>query len=265
MKRNLVYFQSLKKQSLPIVCLTAYDAAFAHWAAQAEVDVLLVGDSLGMVVQGHANTLSVSLEDMVYHTQLVQRGNQHQAWCIADLPFMSDATLEQVLHSSARLIKEGGADMVKLEGGSRVLSFVEALTQLGVPVCGHLGLLPQSVLKKGYRVQGRDQAEAQRLLDEAVALEKAGIDMLVLECVPSVLAEKISQTLKIPVIGIGAGVKTDGQVLVVYDILGLTPGHTPSFSHNFLQGANSIKQAMSRYAEAVRNRQFPAAIHEMKA
>lgn len=265
MKRNLVYFQSLKKQSQPIVCLTAYDAAFAHWATQAEVDVLLVGDSLGMVVQGHHNTLSVSLDDMVYHTKLVQRGNQHQAWCIADLPFMSDATLEQVLQSSARLIKEGGADMVKLEGGTRVLSFVEALTQLGIPVCGHLGLLPQSVLKKGYRVQGRDEIEAQRLMDEALALQEAGIDMLVLECVPSALAERISKALKIPVIGIGAGVNTDGQVLVVYDILGLTPGHTPSFSHNFLQGANSIKQAMTSYADAVRNRRFPASVHEMKA
>lgn len=265
MKRNLVYFQSLKKQSQPIVCLTAYDAAFAHCAAQAELDVLLVGDSLGMVVQGHHNTLSVTLDEMVYHTKLVQRGNQQQAWCIADLPFMSDASLEQVLQSSARLIKEGGADMVKLEGGTRVLAFVEALTQLGIPVCGHLGLLPQSVLKKGYRVQGRDETEAQHLLDEALALQDAGVDMLVLECVPSALAERISKALKIPVIGIGAGVKTDGQVLVVYDILGLTPGHTPSFSHNFLQGANSIKQAMTSYAEAVRHRRFPASIHEMKA
>ena len=265
MKRNLVYFQSLKKQSQPIVCLTAYDAAFAHCAAKAEVDVLLVGDSLGMVVQGHHNTLSVTLDEMVYHTKLVQRGNQQQAWCIADLPFMSDASLEQVLQSSARLIKEGGADMVKLEGGTRVLAFVEALTQLGIPVCGHLGLLPQSVLKKGYRVQGRNEAEAQRLLDEALALQEAGVDMLVLECVPSALAERISKALKIPVIGIGAGVNTDGQVLVVYDILGLTPGHTPSFSHNFLQGANSIKQAMTSYADAVRNRRFPASVHEMKA
>ncbi|MBE0494128.1 MAG: 3-methyl-2-oxobutanoate hydroxymethyltransferase [Thiomicrospira sp.] len=265
MKRNLVYFQSLKKQSQPIVCLTAYDAAFAHCAAKAEVDVLLVGDSLGMVVQGHHNTLSVTLDEMVYHTKLVQRGNQQQAWCIADLPFMSDASLEQVLQSSARLIKEGGADMVKLEGGTRVLAFVETLTQLGIPVCGHLGLLPQSVLKKGYRVQGRDEAEAQRLLDEALALQEAGVDMLVLECVPSALAERVSKALKIPVIGIGAGVNTDGQVLVVYDILGLTPGHTPSFSHNFLQGANSINQAMTSYADAVRNRRFPASVHEMKA
>lgn len=262
MKRTLSYFQKLKKQTQPIVCLTAYDAAFAHWSNQADVDVLLVGDSLGMVVQGQENTLSVTLDQMVYHTQMVQRGN-HQAWCIADLPFMSDATLDSVIASSARLVKEAGADMVKLEGGARVLGFVESLSQLGIPVCGHLGLLPQSVLKKGYRVQGREETEAQRLMDDALALEAAGIDMLVLECVPSILAKRITQQLTIPVIGIGAGSETDGQVLVVYDVLGLTPGKIPSFSHNFLLGADDIKHALTRYTDAVRQRTFPARVHEM--
>lgn len=263
MKKTLSYLQKLKTQQQPIVCLTAYDAAFSHWANQAEVDVLLVGDSLGMVVQGQANTLSVTLDDMVYHTRLVQRGN-HQAWCIADLPFMADRTLQTALDSSARLMKEGGADMVKLEGGARIVPIVEALSELGVPVCGHLGLLPQSVLKKGYRVQGRVQAEADRLIEDALALEAAGADMLVLECVPSALASEISQRLHIPVIGIGAGVGTDGQVLVLYDILGLTVGKTPSFSQNFLTQAGSIEGAISAYATAVRKRHFPESLHEMK-
>lgn len=264
MKRTLSYLQKLKTQKQPIVCLTAYDAAFAHWANQAEVDVLLVGDSLGMVVQGQSNTLAVTLDEMIYHTRLVQRAN-HQAWCIADLPFMADNSLQNALDSSARLIKEGGADMVKLEGGLRVVPIVEALSALGVPVCGHLGLLPQSVLKKGYRVQGRIQAEAERLMNEALALEAAGADMLVLECVPSILASQISQRLQIPVIGIGAGVDTDGQVLVMYDILGLTVGKTPSFSENFLARTGSIDGAIAAYAQAVRSREFPQAQHEMKS
>ena len=263
MKQSLAGLSKLKQSGQPIVCVTAYDAAFSHWANQAGIDVILVGDSLGMVVQGQSTTLPVTLDHMIYHTQMVQRGN-HQAWCIADLPFMSDASLDQALTSSARLIKEGGADMVKLEGGARVLPMVEQLSQLGVPVCGHLGLLPQSVLKKGYRVQGRQQDEAQKLLDEALVLEQAGADMLVLECVPSSLAAQISQRLAIPVIGIGAGAATDGQVLVSYDLLGLTSGKTPSFSHNFLaETQGSIEQAFKRYAEAVRARSFPAPQHEM--
>lgn len=262
MKRSLSYLQKLKSQQQPIVCLTAYDAAFSHWANEAEVDVLLVGDSLGMVVQGQANTLSVTLEQMIYHTKLVQTTN-HQAWCIADLPFMSDASLDKLLESAARLIKEGQADMVKLEGGQRVLPMVQALSDLGVPVCGHLGLLPQSVLKKGYRVQGREQEEARALISDAKALEQAGADLLVLECVPSSLAAEITKQLRIPVIGIGAGNQTDGQVLVVYDLLGLTVGKLPRFSKNFLAETDSIQAAMAAYAQAVRNRTFPAIEHEM--
>ncbi|UQB41751.1 3-methyl-2-oxobutanoate hydroxymethyltransferase [Thiomicrospira microaerophila] len=262
MKRNLAYLQKCKSAQQPIVCMTAYDAAFAHWANQADVDVLLVGDSLGMVVQGHANTLPVTLEQMIYHAQAVQRTN-NQAWCIVDLPFMADSQLSQTLENSARLIKEASADMVKLEGGQRVIPAVRALSDLGVPVCGHLGLLPQSVLKKGYRVQGRDEEAAEQLLADAQALEQAGADMLVLECVPSRLAERISQRLTIPVIGIGAGSNTDGQVLVVYDLLGLTPGKLPRFSKNFLTDAGSISQAMMDFTQAVRSRAFPAAEHEM--
>lgn len=263
MKQSLASLRKLKQNQQPIVCVTAYDAAFAHWANQASIEVLLVGDSLAMVAQGRATTLPVTLDEMIYHTQMVQRGN-HQAWCIADLPFMSETNPEQALASSARLIKEGGADMVKLEGGERVIPMIEQLSSLGVPVCGHLGLLPQSVLKKGYRVQGRGEKEAQQLMNEALALEQAGADMLVLECVPSELAKQVSERLTIPVIGIGAGSGTDGQVLVCYDLLGLTVGKTPSFSHNFLaETSGSIEQAFQRYADAVRARTFPAKEHEM--
>lgn len=262
MKKTLKDLYKLKHQQQPIVALTAYDSAFAYWADQANVDVILVGDSLGMVVQGHGNTLAVTLDDMVYHTKMVQRGNQ-KAWCIADIPFMADATLSQTLDASARLIKQGGADMIKLEGGERVLPSIAALSELGVPVCGHLGLLPQSVLKKGYSVQGRDQAQAEQLVLQAQALEQAGADMLVLECVPSTLAQKISQTLTIPVIGIGAGKDCDGQVLVVYDLLGLTVGRTPKFSANFLSQADSIGEAMTAYTQAVRARTFPTSQHEV--
>lgn len=262
MKRTLAYLQKCTSAQQPIVCLTAYDAAFAHWANQADVDVLLVGDSVGMVVQGHATTLPVTIDQMIYHAQAVQRANT-QAWCIVDLPFMADSQLTQTLENSARLIKEGGADMVKLEGGQRVIGAVRALSELGVPVCGHLGLLPQSVLKKGYRVQGRDQQVADQLMADSLALEQAGADMLVLECVPSALAQRISQALSIPVIGIGAGKDTDGQVLVVYDVLGLTPGKLPRFSKNFLQQGGSIVQAMSDYCQAVRAGSFPSIEHEM--
>jgi len=266
MKKTLSYLRKLKTLRQPIVSLTAYDAAFTFWSLNAEVDVILVGDSLGMVMQGHDNTLSVTLEHMIYHTQMVQRANKghsHQAWCIVDLPFGTDILANSAIESAIRLIKEGGADMVKLEGGTRVIPMVSALAQAGVPVCGHLGLLPQSVLKKGYRVQGRQADEAQQIKQEAMALESAGADMLILECVPSRLAEEIAQALSIPVIGIGSGANTDGQVLVVYDVVGLTPGKRPSFSEDFLAQTHSIEQAIRLYAEAVRAKQFPTSSHEI--
>ena len=245
-----------------IAVLTAYDASQAHWVSQAGVDVILVGDSLGMVVQGHQTTLPVSLDEMVYHTQMVQRGNTG-AWCIADLPFMTDATLEQCLSSAMRLLKEGGANMVKLEGGKRVRSMVSALSELGVPVCCHLGLLPQSVNKNGYQVVGRDAHSATTLIEEAVMLEQCGAEMLVLECVPAQLAAEITQQLRIPVIGIGAGAQTSGQVLVYHDVLGLTLGKAPKFSHNFMLGAESIQQALASYVDAVKQGHFPSTEHEV--
>ena len=262
MRKTLSQLKKQYQNNDKIVCLTAYDASSAHWVAEAGVEVILVGDSLGMVVQGHTTTLPVSLDDMVYHTQMVQRGNQ-QAWCIADLPFMADATLESALNASARLMKEGGANMVKLEGGERVVPIVNALSALGVPVCGHLGLLPQSVQKQGYKVKGRDASSAEHLLNEAIALQAAGVDMLVLECVPSKLAKQITGQLSIPVIGIGSGKDTSGQVLVYHDLLGLTVGKAPAFSKNFLVENASIQTAIQAYVKAVKAQTFPEACHEV--
>lgn len=260
MSMTLAKLKKLQHQGEKIACVTAYEASQAHWVAEAGVEMILVGDSLGMVVQGHDSTLPVSLDDMVYHTQMVQRKN-HQAWCIADLPFMADATLESTLHASARLMKEGQANMVKLEGGQRVLEKVRALTDMGIPVCGHLGLLPQSVQKTGYRVMGRDVHAAEQLKADALALEHAGADMLVLECVPAELAKEITESVDMIVIGIGSGGGTDSQVLVLHDMLGLTVGHAPKFSKNFLAETNSIQTALANYVAEVKSGQFPADQH----
>ena len=261
MKQTLSKLQNMKASGQKITCITAYDASMAHWISEAGIEVILVGDSLGMVVQGFDTTLPVSLDEMVYHTKMVQRGN-NGAYCIADMPFMTDANVETALASAARLMKEAGANMVKLEGGERALSIISALSSLGIPVCSHLGLLPQSVEKKGYKVVGRDNASAEVLLKEALAVEQAGADMLVLECVPSTLAQSISEQLNIPVIGIGAGTNTDGQVLVVTDVLGTTVGKLPKFSKNYLQACSgSVQQALALYVEEVRGQNFPSSEH----
>ena len=258
---TLAKLNKMKKSNEKIVCLTAYDAAMAHLENQAGVDMILVGDSLGMVVQGYDSTLPVSLDDMVYHCQMVQRQNS-QAWCIVDMPFMGDADLTTALNSATRLMKDGLANMVKLEGGTRVLSTILALSDLGVPVCSHLGLLPQQVSKSGYKVIGRDKKSAKVLLAEAKQIEKAGASMLVLECVPSDLAKKITENLSIPVIGIGSGVDTDGQVLVVSDVLGMTIGSVPKFSKNYLnQKTGTILKALKHYVEEVRASKFPTKEH----
>jgi len=262
MRKTLSTLKKMHQSGEKIACLTAYDASFAYWLDQAGVDVILVGDSLGMVVQGNPTTLPVTLDEMVYHTKMVQRGNQH-AWCIADLPFMADATLESALHAAAELMKEGGANMVKLEGGGRILNTVAQLSELGVPVCGHLGLLPQSVEKRGYKVVGRDRDSAEKLLKEALALQAHGVEMLVLECVPSALAQTISEALAIPVIGIGAGAGTSGQVLVLHDMLGLTVGKAPMFAKNFLERNCSVQEALMAYVNAVKAGEFPEKCHEI--
>ncbi len=262
MRTTLSMLKKMHQSGEKIACLTAYDASLAYWLDQAGVDVILVGDSLGMVVQGHTTTLPVTLDEMVYHTKMVQRGNQ-RAWCIADIPFMLDATFDQAANAAAALMKEGGANMVKLEGGERILTTVARLSDLGIPVCGHLGLLPQSVEKKGYKVVGRDRDSAEKLLKDALALQAHGIEMLVLECVPSALAQTITEALSVPVIGIGAGSATSGQVLVLHDILGITVGTSPKFSANFLEENHSVQQALEAYVMAVKKGNFPGPDQEI--
>ena len=248
----------LKQKGEKIAMLTAYDATFAQAACQAGVEVLLVGDSLGMVLQGHDSTLPVSLADMAYHTAAVKRGNQG-ALILADLPFMAYATLEQTFASSAALM-QAGAHVIKLEGASW-------LAERGVPVCAHLGLTPQAVnVFGGYKVQGRGDAAARQLRADAMALEQAGAAMLLLECVPSELAAEITQAVKIPVIGIGAGSATDGQVLVMHDLLGLSlTGRTPKFVKNFMQGQPDVQAAFAAYVRAVKDISFPAEEHGFSA
>jgi 3-methyl-2-oxobutanoate hydroxymethyltransferase len=253
--------QRMKEAGEKIAVLTSYDASFARLAEAAGVDVLLVGDSLGMVVQGRESTVPVTVDEMVYHTANVARVRQ-RALVVADMPFMSYSTPAEALHNAGRLMKEGGAQMVKLEGGAPQVETVLHLTRHAIPVCAHLGLLPQSVHQLGgYRVQGRDVDGARQIREDAVSLQQAGAQLLVLECVPAQLAAEVTQSLRIPVIGIGAGTDTDGQVLVVYDMLGITSGKRPSFVRNFMEGAGSVEQAMAAYVQAVKFRTFPAPEH----
>jgi 3-methyl-2-oxobutanoate hydroxymethyltransferase len=252
------HLKEMKSEGRKISVLTSYDASLTRLIEEAGAEVLLVGDSLGMVVQGRESTLPVSVDEMVYHTRNVARARQ-SALLVADMPFMSYRTPELALESAGRLMKEGGAHMVKLEGGAVQLEVIRQLTAQGIPVCGHLGLLPQSVHKLGgYRVQGREAERADAILQDAQALQKAGIDLLVLECVPTRLAAEITAALEVPVIGIGAGADCDGQVLVVYDMLGMNP-HPPRFVKDFLVTGGSILQALKDYVTEVREGRFPTA------
>jgi 3-methyl-2-oxobutanoate hydroxymethyltransferase len=254
---NLTRLRQMKTEQNKIAMLTAYDASFSHVLEQAGVDIILVGDSLGMVIQGQESTLPVTVDDIIYHCRNVVRGSD-KVFVIADMPFMSYANEKQAIANAARLMAEGGAQMVKLEGGAVMASTIEQLTARGIPVCAHLGLLPQSVHRLGgYRVQGRDAETADELLRDAIALEDAGADMVVLECVPAALATKITNTLTIPVIGIGAGSMCDGQVLVLYDMLGLTPGKRPRFSYDFLADTGAIQSAIAKYVVDVKSGEFP--------
>jgi len=258
---TLATLQQRKQQGEKITCVTSYDASFTQLLEQAGVDIVLVGDSLGMVIQGHDSTLPVTMADMVYHAACVARTAQ-TALRVVDMPFMSYATPSQALDNAARLMREGGAQMVKLEGGGPVTDSVRALTGHGIPVCAHLGLTPQSVHQLGgYRVQGRVRADADRLLEDARQLEAAGAGLLVLECVPTALARQVTATVAIPTIGIGAGPDCDGQVLVLYDLLGITPGHRPSFAHDFLQDTGNIPAALQAFVQAVKDGRFPDAEH----
>lgn len=253
---------AMKAQGRRIVMLTAYDASFAWQLEAAGIDIALVGDSLGMVIQGHASTLPVTLEHMVYHTAAVARGLS-ATMLVADLPFMADRDVAHALEAGARLVGEAGAAMVKIEGAApHVLEAIAALTARAIPVCAHLGLTPQSVHKfGGFRIQGREQAAADRVLAEAQAVQAAGADLLVMEGVPVELGQRVTAALTIPVIGIGAGPHCDGQVLVIHDMLGITPGKRPKFSKDFLAGRDSVGAAIAAYAEDVRSGAFPAPEH----
>jgi 3-methyl-2-oxobutanoate hydroxymethyltransferase len=253
--------KAMKAEGRKIVMLTAYDASFAAQLETAGVDVALVGDSLGMVVQGRTSTLPVTVDEMVYHTAAVARGLS-ATLLVADMPFMSDRDVPSAVEAATRLVAQGGAAMVKIEGAGRICEVIAALAERDIPVCGHLGLTPQSVNKfGGYKVQGKTPDAAAKLLADARAVEAAGADLLVLECVPAALAARITAELSIPTIGIGAGVDCDGQVLVVYDLLGLTPGKRPRFSKDFLAGRDSIQGAIGAYVEDVREKRFPGVEH----
>ena len=258
---TIATLNDMKQAGEKIAVLTCYDASFTRLLEGAGVEVLLVGDSLGMVIQGQESTLPVGVRDMVYHTRNVARVRS-RALLVADMPFMSYSSAAQALGTAGRLMKEGGAHMVKLEGGATQLETVRQLTDNAIPVCAHLGLLPQSVHKLGgYRVQGRDEASARIMREDARALQEAGAQMLVLECVPSALAGEISRDLEIPVIGIGAGPDCDGQVLVLYDMLGISPDPFPRFCKNFLAETHSVEEAVAAYVKAVKQGKFPGPDH----
>ena len=257
MRLTLTHFAKLRESGEKIVMLTAYDASFARLADQAGVEILLVGDSLGMVVQGHDSTLPVTMEQMEYHVGMVARGSE-KALIVADMPFASYQASREVAFANAARLMVAGAQVVKLEGGVPMADTVRFLVERGIPVCGHVGLTPQSVHQLGgYRVQ----RDAERLLDDARAIEQAGAAMLVLEAIPATLGKQVTAALSIPTIGIGAGKDCSGQVLVLHDMLDIYPGRKARFVRNFMQGAPSVAEAIRRYVEAVKSGAFPAPEH----
>ncbi|WP_042010957.1 3-methyl-2-oxobutanoate hydroxymethyltransferase [Aeromonas fluvialis] len=250
----------MKQEGQKFTAITAYDATFAKLFDDEGAHVLLIGDSLGMVLQGGQDTLAVNMDEMVYHTRCVARGAS-KALVVADMPFMSYATPEQTYQNAARLMA-AGARMVKMEGGDWLCDSIRHLTRNGVPVCGHLGLTPQSVhVFGGFKVQGRDEFQAQEIYRQALELQAAGIQLLVLECVPTALAERITKALRIPVIGIGAGPATDGQILVMHDAFGVTSGYVPKFTKNFLAETGDVRAAIRLYVQQVSEGSFPGPEH----
>lgn len=241
-------------------CLTAYDSSFARAASDAGIEVLLVGDSLGMVLQGHDSTLPVTLGDICYHTRCAARG-KGASLLMVDLPFMSNSSLPRMLDDAGALMR-AGAELIKVEGEAWMAEGIRELTQRGVPVCAHLGLTPQSVHQLGgYKVQGRDTERAEQILHDAKVLQDAGASVILLECVPASLGRAVRDALDVPVIGIGAGPDVDGQILVMHDVLGITHGRTPRFVKNFMAEAEDIQDAFRRYHDAVKARRFPAEEH----
>lgn len=250
----------MKQEGQKFTAITAYDATFAKLFDDEGAHVLLIGDSLGMVLQGGQDTLAVNMDEMVYHTRCVARGAS-KALVVADMPFMSYATPEQTYQNAARLMA-AGARMVKMEGGDWLCDSIRHLTRNGVPVCGHLGLTPQSVhVFGGFKVQGRDEFQAQEIYRQSLELQAAGIQLLVLECVPTALAERITKALRIPVIGIGAGPATDGQILVMHDAFGVTSGYVPKFTKNFLAETGDVRAAIRLYVQQVSEGSFPGPEH----
>ena len=251
----------MRSKDEKIAVLTCYDASFATLLEAQGVDILLVGDSLGMVLQGHETTLPVTLDNMMYHTACVARGAK-QAFILSDMPFGTSQVSPEKTFEHAEQLMVAGAHMVKLEGGAPMVETVRFLTERGIPVCGHIGLTPQSVHQLGgYRVQGKESAAAQKLLQDAMALEQAGAGMMLLEAIPALLAAEITAALSIPTIGIGAGAECSGQVLVLHDMLDIYPGKKARFVKNYMQGAASIAEAVARYVREVKDGSFPAAEH----
>ena len=261
MSITLNTLQTMHSKGEKIAVLTCYDATFAQVLETAGVDVLLVGDSLGMVLQGHNSTLPVSLDDIAYHTACVARGAK-QAFIVADMPFGTSQVSPEKTFEHAACLMAAGAHMVKLEGGEVMVETIEFLTRRGIPVFAHIGLTPQSVNQLGgYRVQGKDDKAAQRLLNDAHAVEQAGASMLLLEAIPALLGAEITANVGIPTIGIGAGVGCSGQVLVLHDMLDIYPGKKARFVKNYMQGSNAISDAISRYVAEVKSGAFPAKEH----
>jgi len=261
---TLTTLANMKGKGEKIAALTCYDASFAGLVDESDADVVLVGDSMGMVIQGHRTTVPVTMDHIVYHCSAVARG-LNRPFLMADMPFMSYSSKDQALANSVRLMQEGGAQMVKLESGGGQVEIVEFLSSHDIAVCAHLGLKPQSVHKTGgFRVQGRNASAAEQMIRDAQALEAAGADLMLLECIPPALGKAVTQAVQVPVIGIGAGPDVDGQILVLYDVLDITQGRKPRFVENFMQGAGNNLEALKRYVKAVKSRDYPAARHNFK-
>lgn len=262
--KTITQLQAMHQSGEKIAVLTAYESSFAALIDHAGIDAMLIGDSLGNVIQGHSTTTPVTITEMAYHTECVTRGNQ-TAFLIADMPFGSYSTPQQAMENAVLLMR-AGAQMVKLEGGEWLAETVKFLVQRSIPVCGHLGLLPQSIhTLGGFKVQGKSPEAADQLVSDAIALESAGAQMIVLEAIPSELGSRVTQSINIPTIGIGAGPSCSGQVLVMHDMLGAFPGRTPKFVKNFLEGQPSLEAAFKAYVEAVKAGAFPGPEHCFKA
>ena len=258
---NVSTLRRMKEQGEKIASITCYDASYAALVDEAGADVVLVGDSLGMVIQGYDTTVPVTLEQVIYHCKAVAKG-LYRPFLMADMPFMTYTSREQALQNAVRLMQEGGAKMVKLEGGAGQVEIVEFLARHDIPLCAHLGLKPQSVHKTGgFRVQGREDAAAEQMKRDARLLQDAGADVVLLECIPAALGAEITRELHVPVIGIGAGPDTDGQILVLYDVLDITPGRKPRFVKNYMAGHDSPLEAVRSYVAAVKSREYPAPEH----